>query len=382
MRRKVKAVWTPSFLGGQGKDGKFGIYSAQTVKGILQYERSRADREGGVFCLVLFRCEGGLVAIQRLAAVLKKGTRLIDHLGWYDDTTVCAILTSTDRESAELFEKKIRSLVEVEHPNGTRPQYVSEVVRYPNVTPSCEEDAATCDEKIYQKNKLHVEKQLLNRFSKGMPFWKRVLDITGAVFGLTLLFPLFALVMLHIKRVSPGPVFYKSQRVGLNGKCFTFLKFRSMHAENNESFHANHATAFINNSDVPMVKLDAGDPRIIPGGKFLRKTCIDELPQLINVLKGEMSLVGPRPCIPYEAEEYLRWHTHRFDIVPGMTGLWQVSGKNSLSFREMIALDILYSRKMSLFFDLRIILMTFPAIFAMVFEKVGNKIARGKQAYT
>ncbi len=381
MRRKVKAVWTPSFLGGQGKDGKFGIYSAQTVKGILQYERSRADREGGIFCLVLFRCEGGLVALQRLTAILKKGTRLIDHLGWYDEKTVCAILTSTDYESAELFEKKIRALVEVEHPNGTRPQYVSNIVRYPDVS-SCNEETAACDEKIYQKDKLHVEKHLLHRFSKGMPVWKRVLDIAGSIFGLVILSPLFALVALHIKRVSPGSVFYTQKRVGMNGKCFTFFKFRSMHADNNETFHSNHATEFINKSDVPMLKLDEGDPRIIPGGKMLRKTCIDELPQLINVLKGDMSLVGPRPCIPYEAEEYLRWHTHRFDIVPGMTGLWQVSGKNKLSFREMISLDILYSRKMSFLFDLRIIIMTFPAIFGMVFEKVGNRLSRGKQAYT
>ena len=95
-----------------------------------------------------------------------------------------------------------------------------------------------------------------------------------------------------------------------------------------------------------------------------------------------MSLVGPRPCIPYEAEEYLRWHTQRFDIYPGMTGLWQVSGKNKLTFREMIALDILYSRKMSLLFDLRLIFMTFPAIFAMVFEKVGDRLVRGKRAFT
>lgn len=124
-----------------------------------------------------------------------------------------------------------------------------------------------------------------------------------------------------------------------------------------------------------MEKLDdKKDPRIIFGGKVIRKSCIDELPQLWNVLKGDMSLVGPRPCIPYEAEEYLRWHTHRFDIVPGLTGLWQVSGKNKLSFRKMISLDINYSKNLSLLLDLKIILMTIPAIIIMVLEAAFKKI--------
>jgi lipopolysaccharide/colanic/teichoic acid biosynthesis glycosyltransferase len=129
---------------------------------------------------------------------------------------------------------------------------------------------------------------------------------------------------------------------------------------------------------MPMEKLDTtSDPRIITGGKVLRKTCIDELPQLFNVLRGEMSLVGPRPCIPYEAEEYLRWHTHRFDILPGMTGLWQVSGKNRLSFEQMIRLDISYAKTMSFLFDLKILLLTLPTIIGLVSEAVvrniGNK---------
>lgn len=120
-----------------------------------------------------------------------------------------------------------------------------------------------------------------------------------------------------------------------------------------------------------MAKLDdKRDPRIIPGGRFLRGTALDEVPQFINVLKGEMSLVGPRPCIPYEAEEYLRWHAHRFDVVPGMSGLWQVSGKNRLSFKEMIRLDIAYSRQMSLWLDIKIIALTFPSIVREAYLKV------------
>ena len=127
-----------------------------------------------------------------------------------------------------------------------------------------------------------------------------------------------------------------------------------------------------------MEKLDRDrDPRIIPGGRVLRKACLDELPQLFNVLRGEMSLVGPRPCIPYEAEEYLRWHTHRFDILPGMTGLWQVSGKNKLSFEQMIRLDIAYTNRMSPMQDLKILLLTLPTVIGLVLE-AGVKKLRGK----
>jgi lipopolysaccharide/colanic/teichoic acid biosynthesis glycosyltransferase len=125
-----------------------------------------------------------------------------------------------------------------------------------------------------------------------------------------------------------------------------------------------------------MEKLDEYDPRIIPGGRILRKLAIDELPQIFNVLRGEMSLVGPRPCIPYEADEYERWHTHRFTILPGLTGLWQVSGKNKLTFAEMIRLDIAYERSMSLWIDLWIIIRTIPTVIGLGLEGAGNRLAR------
>jgi lipopolysaccharide/colanic/teichoic acid biosynthesis glycosyltransferase len=122
-----------------------------------------------------------------------------------------------------------------------------------------------------------------------------------------------------------------------------------------------------------MEKLDARDPRIIFGGRAIRKSCIDELPQLWNILKGDMSLVGPRPCIPYEAKEYLRWHTHRFDVLPGLSGLWQVSGKNKLTFKQMVRLDITYCQNITLLGDLAIIARTPFAIAKMMFESFLNK---------
>jgi lipopolysaccharide/colanic/teichoic acid biosynthesis glycosyltransferase len=151
-----------------------------------------------------------------------------------------------------------------------------------------------------------------------------------------------------------------------------------MHENNDPGAHRDHLKELIKGG-MPMEKLDVGaDPRIIPGGKILRKTCLDELPQLFNVLRGEMSLVGPRPCIPYEAEEYLRWHTHRFDILPGMTGLWQVSGKNRLSFERMIRLDISYTNRMSPLLDMKILLLTAPTIMGLVFEAGVNKLGMKK----
>jgi lipopolysaccharide/colanic/teichoic acid biosynthesis glycosyltransferase len=205
-------------------------------------------------------------------------------------------------------------------------------------------------------------------FVRKIPLWKRGLDLFGSIIGLVLFSPLFFIIALIIKIVSPGPVFFKQERIGYGGKAFSLIKFRTMEINTDTEIHQNYCAELINgectkkNSDRPMIKLDDDNPNIIPFGKIIRKTCLDELPQFLNVLCGDMSLVGPRPPIPYEVEEYLRWHKGRFDAIPGMTGLWQVSGKNRLSFKEMVRLDIRYSRSLSLFLDLKILLMTPYAI--------------------
>jgi lipopolysaccharide/colanic/teichoic acid biosynthesis glycosyltransferase len=205
-------------------------------------------------------------------------------------------------------------------------------------------------------------------FVRKFLLWKRGLDLFGSIIGLILFAPLFLIIALLIKIVSPGPVFFKQERIGYGGKAFSLLKFRTMEMNTDTEIHQNYCAELINgectkqNPDRPMTKLDDDNPNIITFGKIIRKTCLDELPQLINVLRGDMSLVGPRPPIPYEVKEYLRWHKSRFDAIPGMTGLWQVSGKNRLSFKEMVRLDIRYSRRLSLFLDLKILLMTPYAI--------------------
>jgi exopolysaccharide production protein ExoY len=198
--------------------------------------------------------------------------------------------------------------------------------------------------------------------STGLPLWKRGLDL----FFILLLFPAVVLiggvVSLIVKFGSRGPLIFRQPRVGQGGREFMCFKFRTMLVGAETESHRNHTQHLIQ-SQVPMTKLDARrDPRLVPLGAALRATGLDELPQLLNVIRGEMSLVGPRPCIRYEYEVYSPEQRHRLDAVPGLTGLWQVSGKNRTTFEEMVRLDIEYARRKNLWLDLIIILKTLPAL--------------------
>ena len=209
---------------------------------------------------------------------------------------------------------------------------------------------------------VHVEhKRSGEIFAREIPGWKRALDIAGAVALLIAASPLMIAVALWIKIVSPGPALFRQLRVGHGGEPFPMIKFRTMRVGADVTAHKNYMAELVRNgeaADKPMLKQDRANPAIIPFGNVLRKSCIDELPQLFNVLKGNMSLVGPRPVIPYEVDEFLCWHHGRFDVLPGLTGLWQVMGKNSLTFNEMIRLDVRYSREMSPALDAEILLRT------------------------
>ena len=195
-----------------------------------------------------------------------------------------------------------------------------------------------------------------------LPLWKRMLDLAIILLvspGLLLLGGIVALVVLCGSR---GPVFFRQRRVGYLGREFTCFKFRTMHANAETTPHLGHTVQLIK-TDAPMTKLDAQrDPRLVPFGAALRATGLDELPQLINVLRGEMSIVGPRPCLAYEYELYEPWQRRRLNAVPGLTGLWQVSGKNRTTFSKMVRLDIEYGERANLWLDLKIIIMTLPAL--------------------
>jgi exopolysaccharide production protein ExoY len=215
----------------------------------------------------------------------------------------------------------------------------------------------------------HLEKSVPAKIN---PQWKRTLDVLLVVLALPVLFPLMLLIALVIRMVSAGPVLFKQERVGYLGERFLCYKFRTMFVNSDTGIHQGHLNQLMN-SDAPMVKMDSkGDPRIIPFGRLMRASGLDELPQIINVLCGDMSLVGPRPCVSYEYEKYLPWQRERFNALPGLTGLWQVSGKNRTTFTQMIELDIKYVRGKTLWLDLGIIFKTIPALMIQLFESRMN----------
>lgn len=200
-------------------------------------------------------------------------------------------------------------------------------------------------------------------FAKTMPPWKRAMDIVGSAIGLIVLSPLLFIVSVFIKVVSPGPVLFRQVRIGCGGVPFEIYKFRTMHHQADHSVHERYLSHLIKSSEKndacgdPMQKLTQ-DQRIIKYGRFLRAFGIDELPQLFNVFLGQMSLIGPRPAIPYEVDRYKLWFRGRFDVLPGLTGLWQVSGKNRLGFNQMMRLDIQYARNRCFLLDMKILFKT------------------------
>lgn len=207
-----------------------------------------------------------------------------------------------------------------------------------------------------------------------VPRWKRTLDLISVFITAPCWLIAMALVALWIKTVSRGPVFYFQPRIGLGGKRFTIFKFRSMRANVETRSHEEHLTNLIR-ENCPMRKLDAtGDPRLIPGGRVLRALGLDELPQIINILRGDMSVVGPRPCTPHEFQHYQPWQKERVNALPGLTGVWQVSGKNKTTFDEMIRMDLFYTTHMSPWFDLQIIAKTVPSVLSQLTESWAAKV--------
>jgi len=189
-------------------------------------------------------------------------------------------------------------------------------------------------------------------------FGKRIVDVLGASIALVLHAPLLLLAVIAIKLESPGPVLYRSKRIGRGGRPFTFLKLRSMV---DGADRGRHHIAHLNECDGPVFKI-SNDPRVTRVGRILRVTSIDEIPQFINVLRGEMSLVGPRPPLPNEVAQYEPWQLHRLDVLPGLTCLWQISGRSRIGFNEWMRLDLEYIKYRSLGLDVKILLRTIPAV--------------------
>lgn len=394
------------------------IHSVERFRVLLERERARADRNQHQFSLVVFNIgnpEADGTEVQHLTQVLTNRIRLTDEAGWFGNQRIGVLLPDTSAAGAWRLADDVCQAVaaKVSPPECTVYNYPSSwfsgsngssaQLYFQDISPEWKTTTLprfSGSAKHADGGNINFTAQQLvtNRkpdcgqlmegcelsFLRPLPTWKRAMDVVGALLGLVLLSPLLLLTALIIKILSPGPVFFKQRRIGYMGRSFKMWKFRTMKINSDTSVHQQYlaklikGSAYNENSAKPMTKLE-DNPQIIPFGKILRKTYLDELPQLINVLRGEMSLVGPRPPIPYEVEEYLRWHKGRIDIVPGMTGLWQVSGKNRLTFNEMVRLDIQYWRKKNPWLDIEILLMTPLTIVSQIKDSLQNKQLQRKE---
>jgi lipopolysaccharide/colanic/teichoic acid biosynthesis glycosyltransferase len=340
----------------------------------LCLERKRSERSGKPFLVMLV--EGGALFAAggrdrvpaRIAEALLSSTRDTDLVGWYKSGSIMGVLCTeiADELSVAMnvllakFTSLVGKLIPAEQeshvkismhvfpepPNGDSGRK-ADLTFYPDVTRSMQSDAT----------------------NSGL---KRAIDLLGSVIALVLLSPVILLVAVAVKLTSKGPVLIRQTRVGQYGRNFTLLKFRSMYADCDHNIHKAYVSRFIAGAADVIHTDDNGkgvykltkDPRVTLFGRFLRKTSLDEVPQFFNVLRGEMSLVGPRPAMPYEVDRYETWHRRRMLAAkPGITGLWQVHGRSRTSFDEMVRLDLKYVETASLALDLKIILQTPRAVF-------------------
>ncbi len=347
------------------------VLAEELFRRILCWERKRAERSRKSFLLMLMdtgtvlRANRKQRVLTRILSALSCSTRETDIVGWYRGSAILGVIFTEVREAER---NALQSLVLAKLSEALRSSLGAEDVDQIRISfhffPENWDKPNTSrlsDEKLYpdlfERNEARKYRHVV----------KRVMDIVGSVVALILFCPLFALIALTIKLTSKGPVLFKQTRIGQYGTIFTFLKFRSMMPANDPGIHREYVKRFIigevdsdrsGRSQNVVYKIQE-DPRITRVGKFLRKTSLDELPQFINVLKGDMSLVGPRPPIPYELEVYHAWHRRRvLEVKPGITGLWQVDGRSRTKFDDMVRMDLRYARRWSPWLDLMILLRT------------------------
>lgn len=329
----------------------------------LRMEKRRADRSKAPLSLALFhfneRRSNNGSEIQEFLKSMIKNTRETDIKGWVDYDVIGLILPDTDEKGVTICTEKIA--------NGRRDRTYSVVIgTYPD---HLFEKLLTEEEGPPDLFPLDLDEPA--KFHGFQDAVKRCMDIVGSLIGIILCAPLMFITALAIKINSSGPVIFKQIRQGKKGTCFLFCKFRSMHCNVDDQVHREYVTSLIKGQhdkinqgvgEEPLYKMK-NDSRITRVGRIIRKTSIDELPQLFNVLKGEMSLVGPRPPIPYEVEKYEPWHLRRIlEVKPGITGLWQVDGRSKTSFDDMVRLDLRYVQNWSLWLDIKILIKTIRAV--------------------
>jgi len=368
-------------------DPEYGLYIEGYFIERLCCERRRTARSKNPFLMMLVditKLSGKEhnEAIRNIAAALFSSLRETDLKGWYKTKSVIGVLFTeiSDIDKDSLRNKIYRNLSHRLKFDQINRIEVS-VHAFPDDQPADSNDQKQ-DEQRQNGHKQNGRKQTsvdnrvlypdLTRpkLSKTLYFFmKRMMDIVGSLVCVIIFSPFFVLIAVAIRLSSSGPIIFRQKRIGLYGKRFIFLKFRTMYVNNDSTVHREYVRNLIEgqNGNGSRTNLSGGnggykivnDVRVTPIGKFLRKTSLDELPQFFNVLKGDMSLVGPRPPIPYEVEKYEVWHRRRvLEIKPGISGLWQVRGRSRTTFDEMVRLDIRYMKEQSLWMDVKILLQT------------------------
>lgn len=349
------------------------LYRENTFLKILYSERKRTDRSEKPFLLMLLDIHNIKPAdsfpqiLYGIELALLKSKRETDLCGWYEyGSKIGVIFTDIDsivtREAREAISAKIRKNLSENIP----PEIMDKLSVVFYFYPEKHDDSST-KSNVFERT-LYPDFHLDNQAQRSGHFIKRAIDLAGSSLAIMVLLPVFSFISILILITSKGPVLFRQERLGQFGKKFIFLKFRSMLVDCDDAIHREYIKKLITenkaseeNSDClqnPVYKI-RNDPRITPIGAFLRKSSLDELPQLLNVLRGEMSLVGPRPAIPYELENYDIWHRYRLlQVKPGITGLWQVTGRSSTTFDEMVRLDLKYIHEWSLWLDIKILLLT------------------------
>jgi len=352
------------------------MLSKEAFRRVIERERARVDRYGGGFSLTVFDVgDSGKQKVNEylISQILGKELRPTDEVGWFEKAKVGIVLPNTTPRGARKLSKEICRKIAM---NRKPPAF--KIYTYPTDGISVfdkglqdtfyKEGGSLKPTETQQQPRLPnplngemMAESLAPFLGIRMPVWKQAVDISGAAAGLVLLLPLMTVIAILIKIVSPGPVFFKQKRVGYLGRHFIMYKFRTMKVKADTTVHKDYVCKLIKDGK-PLAKLDCKDPRIIPFGRFLRLTGLDEIPQLINILKGEMSLIGPRPELPTSMQSGKQWHAIRLYIKPGLSGLWQVSDRTQCTFDEMVRLDISYLKRMTFWLDAWIILKTIPTI--------------------
>ena len=343
---------------------------------MIALERKRSERTQRPFVLLLMDTgrdlpseKNGRVLLDILSS-LQVATRETDVMGWYEMNSVVGVMfTEISLDNNLILSTILARISEVLRDRLTIEQFSQLKFSFHLFPEEWDPHGHHRQSNPMLYPDLH-KRNATNRLGRGI---KRVMDVLGSLFLLVALSPVFLIIAAAIKLSSRGPILFRQHRIGEHGKPFTFLKFRSMYANNDSSKHEEYVRQLIagqaakhsaNGNGDGVFKL-VNDPRITPVGNFLRRTSLDELPQFINVLCGEMSLVGPRPPVPYEVEAYATWHRRRLlEAKPGITGLWQVYGRSRVGFDEMVRLDLRYAKGCSPWLDLKILLQTPKAVIA------------------